>query len=262
VGKKGGELIPFERKPPNRRGKLGFLWRFFLPAVSVILICALLLFYLPIFNINEIVYSGNQRLKMGDLSYLTEEKLGENIFRIRPQQIEKWVKMIPWVKDAKVQRVLPDQLHIEIVERKPAFLVPYYTTFLLASSDGVILGSSTADIGHDLPIITGLKISDPAPPGSLIDDPKVDKLLGVWGQLPATFLQKVAEIHLQDGGDVVFYFIDGLEIVFGQVEAISEKLELIHKVLEEAEGTVKSINVWSGKRAHVNLKGINLPQEE
>ncbi|MGI6576185.1 MAG: cell division protein FtsQ/DivIB [bacterium] len=217
--------------------------------------------YLPVFNLKEITYVGNQVLKREDLERLTAVECGENIFTIRPQQIEKWIQVTPWVKKATVKRVLPNELIIEIEEREPAFLVLYYTSFLLVSADGALLGPYSGQLEH-FPIVTGVKIHDPALPGELLADPKLDKLLAAWKQFPDSFLAQVAEFHLHEEGDLVIYLEDGLEIIFGQATEVTEKLSLIKQALAETECTVKTVNVWSGKRAHVSLEATVLESEE
>jgi len=60
-----------------------------------------------------------------------------------------------WVKDARVSRRLPDQLVIDIVERKPAAVWQHKGQLSLVDSDGVVLAPVPLDKMPDLPLLIG-----------------------------------------------------------------------------------------------------------
>jgi len=61
-----------------------------------------------------------------------------------------------WVKDARVSRRLPDQLVIDIIERKPAAVWQNKGQLSLVDSDGVVLAPVPLDKMPDLPLLIGL----------------------------------------------------------------------------------------------------------
>ncbi len=51
------------------------------------------------------------------------EDIGRNIFFVPFSERRKQLEQIPWIEHATVMRLLPDQIRISVVERKPvAFL--------------------------------------------------------------------------------------------------------------------------------------------
>lgn len=60
-----------------------------------------------------------------------------------------------WVKDARVSRRLPDQLVIDIVERRPAALWQNRQQLSLIDAEGVVLAPVPVDRMPDLPLLIG-----------------------------------------------------------------------------------------------------------
>ena len=60
-----------------------------------------------------------------------------------------------WVKDARVSRRLPDQLVIDIIERRPAAVWQNRGQLSLVDADGVVLAPVPLDRMPDLPLIIG-----------------------------------------------------------------------------------------------------------
>ncbi len=60
-----------------------------------------------------------------------------------------------WVKDARVSRRLPDQLVIDIVERRPAALWQNRQQLSLIDAEGVVLAPVPLDRMPDLPLLIG-----------------------------------------------------------------------------------------------------------
>jgi cell division protein FtsQ len=60
-----------------------------------------------------------------------------------------------WVQDARVSRRLPDQLVIDIVERRPAALWQNRQQLSLIDADGVVLAPVPVDQMPDLPLLIG-----------------------------------------------------------------------------------------------------------
>ena len=69
-----------------------------------------------------------------------------------------------WVKDARVSRRLPDQLVIDIVERKPAAVWQNKGQLSLVDSGGVVLAPVPLDRMPDLPLLIGRGANDHAAP--------------------------------------------------------------------------------------------------
>ena len=56
----------------------------------------------------------------------------------------------PWVADARVERVWPDRLVVEVLEREPVAWLEGTTTWMLVASDGTVLEVATEPAGGHL----------------------------------------------------------------------------------------------------------------
>ncbi|MGB4377712.1 MAG: FtsQ-type POTRA domain-containing protein [bacterium] len=249
--KKGGKIVPFKGR---RRGLK--VSRFLILLGFIILLLGPLLYYVPIFTLQRIEIEGNVRLTADDIVRLTALEPGSNLFRLKLWQLREWLLASPWIKEATIKRILPDGLSIVVKERTPYFLVPYYTSFLLVAADGTILCPVSGDIEDImLPILTGLELEDPALPGQSLHCPELDELVAVLEEFPEDFKGMLAELHLSEGGELVFYTGEGVQILFGQAVDSAQKLALIQETLRELDGSLAVINVRRGDRVHVIFKG-------
>jgi cell division protein FtsQ len=91
------------------------------------------------------------------------EDIGRNIFFVPLSQRRKQLEAIPWVQQATVMRFLPDQLRVNIIERRPVAFVREGARVELADADGVILSMPPvmmAQHHYSFPVITGIDARD------------------------------------------------------------------------------------------------------
>ena len=67
------------------------------------------------------------------------EDVGRNIFHVPISLRRKQLEEIPWVERATVMRVLPDQLRVAVVERKPVAFTRQGQQIGLVDANGVLL---------------------------------------------------------------------------------------------------------------------------
>ena len=79
----------------------------------------------PIFNIQEIQVNNNQYVTSDTIKSLSGLSEGQNIFRFINSQIEENIKEEPYIESAKVSRVLPNKINIEVEERKRDFSLEF-----------------------------------------------------------------------------------------------------------------------------------------
>ena len=91
--------------------------------------------------------------------------IGKNIFFIHLSERRRQLEQIPWIQSATVMRVLPDQIRVSIVERKPIAFVREGQQIELVDADGVVLTMSPEAITrhhYSFPVVTGIDPRDPA----------------------------------------------------------------------------------------------------
>jgi cell division protein FtsQ len=92
------------------------------------------------------------------------EDVGRNIFFVPLNERRKQLEAIPWVKQATVMRLLPDQIRVSVVERQPVAFVRHDQQIGLVDADGVLLTMPPAMMAqhhYSFPVVTGIRPSDP-----------------------------------------------------------------------------------------------------
>jgi cell division protein FtsQ len=75
----------------------------------------------------------------------------------------KELEAIPWIQQATVMRLLPDQLRVAIVERKPVAFTRHRQQIGLVDSSGVLLDMAPAAMAahhYSFPVLTGIDAGD------------------------------------------------------------------------------------------------------
>jgi len=91
--------------------------------------------------------------------------IGKNIFFVHLDERRRQLEQIPWVEHASVMRVLPDQIRINIVERRPVAFTQIGDQTGLVDASGVLLtmpASEMAQHHYSFPVVTGLKTNETA----------------------------------------------------------------------------------------------------
>jgi cell division protein FtsQ len=94
------------------------------------------------------------------------DDIGRNIFFVHLSDRRKQLEKIPWVQSATVERFLPDQIRVAVVERTPIAFVRQGQRIGLVDSEGVLLDMPPAGMTqhhYSFPVITGIDARDPQP---------------------------------------------------------------------------------------------------
>jgi cell division protein FtsQ len=235
---------PAERQPkPGRRlalrlvGRLAALAGIF-TAVSLGLLAGWSgITSLPTFEVAEAKVIGAEHLSRFDVLRAAGVGSSVNLLALNVGRVEKRLMQHAWVKRARVERLLPNKVLIDITERQPELVALvagrfYYLDRQFRSF--ALLGSENAP---DLPVLTGLSLADMVKP----DDEMVgllDLARSLWQKLPAEDKGRagnLSEIHLDR--------VQGLSLVWNDLgatvrlgfDSFPERLERLAKVRADLE---------------------------
>ncbi|MDR3792262.1 MAG: FtsQ-type POTRA domain-containing protein [Terracidiphilus sp.] len=131
------------------------------------------------------------------------EDIGRNVFFVPIGERRRELEAIPWIEHATVMRVLPDQIRVNVVERKPVAFTRHGQQIGLVDANGVLLEMSAATMAahhYSFPVVTGLDAGDKAA--------SRQQRMGVYGRLMAEldannqhFSEQISEIDLTDPED-------------------------------------------------------------
>jgi len=92
------------------------------------------------------------------------EDIGRNVFFVPLAERRKQLEQIPWIEHATVMRLLPDQIRISVVERKPIAFLRQDAQVGLVDANGVLLTEPPAMMAqhhYSFPVVTGIDGRDP-----------------------------------------------------------------------------------------------------
>lgn len=172
-------------------------------------------------KIDQIKISGNRIVSTNEIIQLSQIQIGSLLYKADLTAIQQNVISHYYIKNAVVDRNLPNSINIQIIERIPAAMVNLSEPLYL-DEDGVILPKAVAYNIFDLPMISGI-----SPRKSLIFGTKVSRpdeieamqLLAVLRTVNRPLYHNISEIQLRNGGDILLYSAEGgIPIIFGRGE--------------------------------------------
>jgi cell division protein FtsQ len=165
--------------------------------------------------------TGLAQVSRADVLPVFGEDIGRNIFHVPISLRRRQLEEIPWVERATVMRVLPDQIRINLVERKPVAFTRQGQQIGLVDANGVLLSMPAATMAqhhYSFPVLTGIDPGDPLSSRSA--------RMAVYGRLVAELdannqrlSDQISEIDLTDPEDArVLMAEQGADILahFGQ----------------------------------------------
>ena len=113
----------------------------------------------PRFEVKKLAVSGLKHVEENQIVAKAGFEVGTNIFRLNLDDMRKRVEELPWVRYAMVERVLPDQIIVKVIEREPIGLARIQGEIYQFDADGTILDPDPIG-GSSFPILDGLKINN------------------------------------------------------------------------------------------------------
>jgi len=114
---------------------------------------------------SNIQATGLTELSRADLMPVFGEDIGRNVFFVHLDDRRRALESIPWIEHATVMRVLPDQIRVSVVERKPVAFTQHGQTIGLVDANGVLLAMAAktmAERHYSFPVVTGIDPGDSA----------------------------------------------------------------------------------------------------
>jgi cell division protein FtsQ len=106
-------------------------------------------------RIEDVLVAGRSQTRPDALLEAIGVRRGTPILTVDLAATRARVLDLPWVKDAQVERRLPDTLHVTLAERRPMALWQRGGEFTLVDEDGVEIADQDVRRFHNLPILIG-----------------------------------------------------------------------------------------------------------
>jgi cell division protein FtsQ len=180
-------------------------------------------------KIKQINIEGNRIVGVNEILQLTQLQMNTLLYKADLTAIQRNVMSHHYIKDAVVERNLPNSIHIQVVERVPIAIVNRPETMYL-DENGVVLPRSISHRLFDLPMISGISDNEPLALGSIIKQPDVIEALHLLASMKIVnrpMYHNISEVQVRNGGDIVAYSAEGgVPIIFGRDEMPSKLVRL------------------------------------
>lgn len=219
----------------KKRKKIAFVLKI---CALLVVIAGTVLFMLlsPTFDVTKITVKGNEKITNQEIISLSGITLEENTFKYRLSQISENVESQSYIESAKVARKLPSEIVIEVIERKPSFMLELGNAYVYMSSQGYFLEISETKL--ELPIIVGYetKIEDIQPGNRFInaDLEKLETALRIMKYASANQIaEKITQINIANKNEYVLRLETEKKTVYlGDASYLEKKMQYLVVVLE------------------------------
>jgi cell division protein FtsQ len=112
---------------------------------------------------SNIQATGLSQVNRAELLPVFGEDVGRNIFFVPLAERRRQLEQIPWIEHATVMRLLPDQIRISVIERKPVAFLRQGSQVGLVDANGVLLTEPPAMMAqhhYSFPVVTGIDSRD------------------------------------------------------------------------------------------------------
>jgi cell division protein FtsQ len=198
---------------------------------------------------DNIEIAGNKHVTRAQIMKLVMgEDIGRNVFAVPLDEQKKKLEQITWIQSATVMRILPNRIHVDIVERTPVAFVQFGQRVELIDSGGVIMDIPVGSVGNWAnPVVEGVRESDPL--STRAAKMKIyEKLISELDSTGEKNSQDLNEVDLGDPEDVKITVAD------------SEKSILIHlgdsNFLDRFKIFKTHVQEW--RQQYANLDSVDL----
>jgi len=216
------------------------LWIIFVIILLASFIWGLNFFYNSnYFKIKNIEINGTDYYKPDEIRESIKELIGANIFEIDKKKSEDIIiNNFSRVKEANLQKIFPNELAVNLLERLPFFIISYKSEYFLIDEEGVVIEKLpkskeeykelliVEDVINYMPVL-GDKIAKKSVISSAI----------IYNTFKDEIKAKVKSsgINKDFSGDIFFKTIDGKIIIYGNSNEIIKKNTVLEQILKDLE---------------------------
>jgi cell division protein FtsQ len=186
----------------------------------------------PSFAIEHIDITGNQQLTAAQVIDAAGLKIGQNIFKLAPDDVQHRLEQLPWIEYVSVRRRLPGRYSIDLRERRAVALLAAHELYLV-SDEGIAFKPLSGSDPADLPVITGVDPNRRTQDAEGVSSALMSAVALMHDYQDAGLARRevISEIHIEgDGGLSLYVGPDATYVRLGKAP-FRQKLERFREVL-------------------------------
>ncbi len=204
--------------------------------------------FTPLFNLNEVVIGGNERLTYEEIVKKGGIINGKNLFTISLKKTGESISKIPYVNSIEVRRKLPDKLVINITESIPMAYIKIKDAYGVIDKNGKALEKVSAANIYNIPELLDItsKKFTLSEKISANDEEKFKKTLEILRDLyNNNFIDKIKSVSVSEDM-IILKVSDKLIIEMGRYEQFNSKIVMVKEIVatlnENDFGTIDASN--------------------
>jgi cell division protein FtsQ len=213
--------------------------------------------------IGHIRLSGNTALSNDDVLSRLEGLQGLNTITVDLEEWRQKVLESPWVEAAVIRRVLPKDVVVSIVERRPMGVGRVANDLYLIDERGAVIDEYGPNHGEfDLPIIDGLVVGKSSPAGGpVIDEGRAalaGRLLAALQGRP-DLVERLSQIDVSNPRDAVVILKGDTVMIRIGTDQFVERLQAyldIAPTLQREVPLIDYVDVRFGERVYVGQQPL------
>ena len=238
-----------KKKKLKKRRKIAFYTLF-----VVLLICTVTILSLTVFfNIDSIAVNGNNHYTAQKIIDESGLKVGDNLFRLNKFKIIDNLKAkMPYLDTVEIDRKLPVSIEINVTESQDYMCILSGNDVLVVDKNLKILNRTDEAVEGLATVYGVVPLTDKIGQVVTSENGADATLLQLSGVLYDVFgADKITSIDVSAAYDVRVRYEDRLDIEFGTLENIDEKVRLVEYVINEnSKNEHAQIGFSSGNRVY------------
>jgi cell division protein FtsQ len=188
-------------------------------------------FWSPLFQVRAVKVVGGHHTGAAAVGAAADLGRGSNLLLLSPTEVAAAARTLPWVRTARVQRMLPGTVKVRIVERRPAVVVVAPGGRFTVDGRGRVL--QLGDAGAHLPELVCNQVAAPRP-GDIVADAAPRAALEAFRLLPERVRKRVAEIEAASPERLTLVLAGGIEVRLGAAQRVRAKGAVLLALLARA----------------------------
>lgn len=209
------------------------------------ILCVVLVFMTPLFNITEVRVEGNNVVELQAIKEKIGDVIGSNLFSVRRGRIESKLIEISQISGAEVKKKLfPPSLIVTIEESRPAAYMLSGSAVIVIDTDLTVIDDSGHYDTDMLPSVSGIAIPSYTLNSRLTADSAekeeiLEELIKTLDK--GKLLDRVTFISIDDISDIRFNYDNRLEVLCGSRLELERKLRMLRESLSSGSISENSI---------------------
>lgn len=191
----------------------------------------------PLLAVDEVKVIGGKHTRVEDVTHVTGLGPDDNLLLLSTARVEQLTESLPWVREARADRILPGTVRVRVSERVPAMIVSIGAAQWTIDAHGKVLEAGA--ISDDLPVLGGAETGD-IEAGTTLETPEVRDALTAFRSMSKKLQRRIVAVVAPSFERISFSLDDGTLIRFGAAEKLRAKNQVLNALLTKLESQKRS----------------------